>query len=539
MFCPKCGTVLEEGAVFCGNCGSQLDAVDTAVETVADTVVQQPKQTTGGIAGDKIASLLASLQQMDLRKLIILAAALVVVVIAVVVTVNIITPDKYVYTKGTVYISQGEDSVVVIPHGKATTRVDGTLVNSARSLDGTVAVMLVNEDNNYSSDGYALYLVTDTSRLVSDGVHSYWLAASGDAVAYTKERDTNEGTEELWLYTGGNNTRISRAFSVNYRRCAISPDGKTLAFVTVDGDRHTGVVWDGQTHNINRDSWPIAIANGARYVYYVRDDVLFVQRGTSGDNRERLGESVSSLHFNRDYSQVVYAADGRDYLSVRGGRGERLSGRVQRFLMPHGAATQALSFGTVYGISAFADSFYINQDSAVVYLDSKLETNSVARNAEGVTLARDGKTILFLRNRSIYTVNGKNSNAEPTEIVDERVAQFIATADGKAVFFINSNDEIYHQKGKGRPTQVADFFSTRNISGLGYGLFKGNSLFYISDEELYQSSGNRGERVRGIEGRVQSVSAGMFSVTVTAVDGRDTLYYRSTDGSRFELVRQE
>ena len=42
MVCPKCGSTLEEGAVFCGNCGTRIDAPQPEVSNPAGDVIFCP-----------------------------------------------------------------------------------------------------------------------------------------------------------------------------------------------------------------------------------------------------------------------------------------------------------------------------------------------------------------------------------------------------------------------------------------------------------------------------------------------------------------
>ena len=242
----------------------------------------------------------------------------------------------------------------------------------------------------------------------------------------------------------------------------------------------------------------------------------------------------SIKYANVDLSQIVYGTAGRYFISSKGGSRQPLSGSITRFVMPSVVASQQYKRLVICGISSFADTFYLNQDSSVVHISRKYETNNVARGVNNVYLASDGKTLTFLRNRSIYKVNGTNAKANPTEIVVRDAAILFATADGKGVFFVNEFSELYYQKSKGRPSLVSDHLAARG----GIGLFKGNTLFYVSDSELYVSTGGKGKAVSGIDGQVQSVSVGPMYVTVAVHDYGDSLVYISTDGKAFEVVNQ-
>ncbi|MDR3121163.1 MAG: hypothetical protein LBU58_07525, partial [Clostridiales bacterium] len=182
-------------------------------------------------------------------------------------------------------------------------------------------------------------------------------------------------------------------------------------------------------------------------------------------------------------------------------------------------------------VASFADTLYTDGNS-VYYINGKFEAASVVTNVYAPYLAGDGKTLTYMRSDSIYQVDGTNDSAERVELVDGGVFQFVATADGKAVFFVNDDYEVCYQKGRGKPVTVGEDFTAN--PGV-FRLFKGQKLFYVSDDELCSSSGGKGVSVRGIDGDVLSVSGGMYGVTVTTDDGGETLTYYSADGNKFTL----
>ena len=523
--CTTCGAEVPITMKFCAACGMQAEHKEMPETMDAGAVASEVKKKF----------------DFSIKKFIKPTIVVAVVIVAIIAAANIFTPAKYERSKDAVYIAQGDDSVVVVPNGKTRVEIDGYLIDYASiSLDGTIAAALIGEKHgDYSSDGYLLYLITDKPQLIDDGVYSFWLAASGNALAYAKEYESYEGTAELWYYSAGKNTRITSDFN-SYSAFAISPDGKSIAFVTADGDMQTGYVWDGKINELGKDIRPIAISNGAKYIYYDKNGAFFVQRGMNSDNREKLGDTydMHTMYANKDLSQIVYSSGSRAFISNKGGSRESLSGNIRNFLLPSGTAGYYSSNIIMYGISSFGSTFYLNQDDTVVYINSKFETNNVARGTSNAYLASNGKTLTYLRNKSIYSLNGTNANTEAEEIVDKDVMSFVATADGGAVFFVNDMDELYYQKGKSKPVSVSDYFAFRG-DGLGYSLFKGNTLFYISDDELYVSTGGKGKAISGIDGRVRSVRGGYFTVNVTSYEDGDTFYYRSTDGNKFELISQD
>ena len=510
--CQVCGTEVPKSMMFCSSCGNPID--HEAAVAVA------PEKTRAGIS---------------LKKLLIPAIALIVVVAAVIVGLTMFKPSKYEYRKGSLYISSNEDSVIIIPHNKAKVEIDGYLRTGYRSLDGIKAAQLIAEDGD---DWDTLLYITDKIQTISDGVHSVWLASSGNAFAYAAEYNNSDNTAELWLYSDGKSKMLSDEFSVSSYNCTISPDGKSLAYVTFDGEEYTCVVTDGKTVvKLGKDITPVGVADGAKYIYYNKSGTLYVQTGISGDVKEKLGDDANNIYANKDLSQVFYTSNSKSYVSINGGKKQALTGSRSYLVVPSGTAFFSDSNITICGITSFANTFYCNSDNALIYINGKYETSRIAKNVDDAYLATDGKTLTYLSRNSIYKVNGTKSGAVAVEIVTDDVESFIAVDNGSAVYYINEDDEIYYQKGTGSPSLVTSDFSYGGY-GMGYALYAGNTFYYISDDEVFVSSGSRGTRIGGIDGEPYYISASKYAIAISSDDDGDTLSYRSVDGKKFDLMHQ-
>jgi len=528
MFCAYCGSALPDGAGFCLNCGANTaDTAENVENPSREEATSKNKQRT-----------------FNPKKLLAAAIAVVVVVVAIIVVVNIFKPAKYEKIKGAVAIVQDNGTVAVVPNGKSKIEIDGQLREYNLNMDNTIAAITIRENNSSpSTDGYSLYLITDKSQLISDGVYSFWLAASGSAVAYTKNSDSKAHTAELWIYSDGKNTKLSTDF-YSGDGCALSPDGKAAAFVTTDSSgKNTGVIWNGKTTDLGKDIEPFAISNGAKYIYYIRNNYIrnntyYVQKGTNTDTREKLCDNMSNLFANKDFSQIVYSDNSNTYISVNGGGRQTLSGVVNEFVVPDSSAAFNASNTdmVIYGISGFADTYYQNSANTLVYINNKLESSNVARGVSSAFLADNGKTLTYLRSGTIYKKRSNNANAQDEKIVNKDVTSFAATADGNSVFYTTA-DELFYQKGKGKPVTVSNDLSYRNAIP-SISLFKGSTLFFISDDELYYSTGGKGRLAGGVDGSVSSVSANKFAVYARSVDTNSHLEYISTDGNSFKLISQ-
>lgn len=589
--CSGCGADIQEGIKFCGSCGSTVEppvappaqevvpepipapVQEIVPEPVAPVAEQQwqnpaalsppeppaaPQQAAAtfgapapavavpaasGGSGGIFASIAASLKisnpnivKFGLLGVIALVAIIFIVIIA---ALSGGGGGKYSEAKGQIRIMNRRDIgvVTVIPHGKSQIDVEGTLVGSGRSLDGRKGFVLIDEGDG---DGYTLYHITGKLNKVSDGVSQAWFSASGNGLAYITEDsiDWGGGTAELWHFNGGSPRKITNNFML-YGPCVLSPNGKIVAYANLgsDGERINGVVWNGKENELGRDVLPAAVSDGARYIYIIRNqETMFVQRGFNQDKRERLGDANSVLMLNRDLSQAIVRHESRSVISIKGRERQNLSGIVEGFLTPRNAAAFSSGSYIIYGIDSFAHSFYVNSNSDLVRVNGKFETSNVIRNIDDAYLAADGKTVLYLRNDSIFKVNGRKQNAEPNRLVDGNVMMFIATSKGNAVFYIDDEYDVFFKKGNSRPSNIFGEYTSRDfpwgVYGGFYALYKGSTLFLVYEEEIYSSSGSKAQKIRGIED-VTAVSAGMFDVLVTTNDHGDIIYYHSTNGRRF------
>ena len=528
IICKNCGAEVLDNMRFCSSCGTPVD--HTALEeATADEVKPVEKQPLGP---DKY------------KKFIKPLIAVIAVIILVSLVWNIFKPSKYEACKGMVYLFQSGDQVVIKQNGKAKIVVDGILYNKKNSLDGIRAAFLVKEEENSNfDDGYTLYLLDQSLKRVADSVFSFQLSLYGDAVAFTTEVD--KGIGELCLYRKGKISMVHSEFNV-LNDFVISPDGNTVAYSNIDEDGELiGYYYNnGKQKELGKNIIPIAVSNGAKYVYYSKNDKLYVQKGDKSDTRVSLGEMFKICAFNKDYSQAIYASysgnEKRTYITRNGGEKERLSGSIDELLLPYYSSIQYISNGfgdyrIIGGLTSFADTYYID-GSSIYHIDDKFSTTRVTGNASVAHLAADGKTILFKRSDSVQKVDGSKKDAELVKIVEDEVITFFATEDGKAVYYLNADDELYYQKGKGKPVIVSNDMSSNDYYNHNFILFKGKQLYYVSDGELYVSNGNKGTAVKGIDGDILYLYANQYAVVLHTEDNGDYFTYWSEDGKKFELV---
>jgi hypothetical protein len=80
---------------------------------------------------------------------------------------------------------------------------------------------------------------------------------------------------------------------------------------------------------------------------------------------------------------------------------------------------------------------------------------------------------------------------------------------------------------------VSSFISGERRGFYYMSLHNGQTLFYISDDELFSSTGDKGQLVRGIDGRVTGLYAYALTIFIEVTDLGETITYFSEDGRTF------
>lgn len=495
------------------------------------------------------------------KKLAKPVAIVAAIIVAAIVAASLMVSAKYIKAKGTVYIAQSGLNVVIIPWGGLRYEIKGQLQYSTSSLDGTIAAALIGE-GDYARSGHTLYYITDTPKRIASGIGNYSMSASGNAIAYYKNPSGNRNDPrsptakaEFWLYSRGVNRRLTYDFSVsNYRSSAISPDGTAVAYTIYDGGSYKGMIWYGKASEIGRDMFPFAISNNAEYVYYAEDGSFYVQNGTDKRSRELLGkgESIGYVHGNRDLTQIAYSIEAKAYISRDGGGAEPLSGSIRSFAMPSGTVTKPFFHGMIHPVANFSQTFYRNASNSIVFIDGDYESGIVAKDVVGtIFLSSDGRTLTYIKDNSIYRVSAHNGYAVVEQTVRDKTLAFVATADGKSVYYVDDRNSLWHQNGGGKAALITTKYPTMVDDGDSLnGLFDGHVLYYVIDGVLYSATGGKGEPVygmygktggkgqpvHGISGEFLDVVADYYSVTATAAENGRTVTYRSSDGKDFTVM---
>ena len=543
--CPKCGAELTEGAQFCIFCG-------TAVTQGA----QRPKQNkgyfgkTGKYSGRKIA----------------IAVICAAVIIGGLFGIRALkggrdTPfgflrslffgneDNYLYMTDSLILAEPYDNEISYLYNKNMDRIEVPIyANVYTSTDGSKAI-LFGEKLYYYADGELSYIdYTDYSGTIS---------CDGSAVLYHiyyDRNDYNNYNSDLYLYRDGESMLICENERIG--NAVLSPNGSFVVFSVVDDDWDVvnTFLWHNEAVEERDDlEGTIHISNDGKLAYAGDSDyeshnlyaVIKGERRLIGQYSmaiDNMSDYYNYCYFNYNDTELLYHYRDATYLSVNGEEGVQISPKYCVPLLPYNAQTRKFYADMAdinVGVRHFAGTFFTssmdNDQSRVLYLDKDLNMRTVVSGVSSCALANDGKTILYLRDGSIYRVDGTKENAEAKELVAGGVQFFEPTADGKAVYYVNNYDELYYVTAKGDSTYLHDIDTEGWYTWMGQRhLYDYDKLVFNYGNELYMADGTEVTTIHGPDISVDYVECGPFDISVSGDDySGDWCSYFSYDGVNF------
>lgn len=464
-------------------------------------------------------------------KLVGLGIAAVIVLALIISIIGALIPDKF-ETSGKNYIDieQNDDGeYVLIFSGKKPVTLDSDISEKIESqyditsdYENKYAFVLVeseeesDDEEEESSMSSELYAITSKgAEVVAEDVESYMLSAFSETLLYV----TYDGD----LYVG----KISKPdkaekidSDVSYIN-AISPDGSAFAYTCFNEDdeepkAEVFISDNGKKGEKfgKKDSTVIALSDGAKYVYYQKNN----DEGKSSlyvNDTKLCGEEDTLTYdfcFNRDGSQFIYSVtdkNDRTKTYIVNKAKEKVSvaeGEFNSLLVPAGSSGVA-GMIPAYNVSSLAkcaasigDNYYFLKN-----VKGDAEKLSELKNADTVKMLDDGETVIFIKNGSLRSCDITKPSKAATEYESEDdVVGFTCTSDGEDIFVLDENDTLYYVKSKSKMKKVAEDVSRARA-------VKGGKVYFINeDDELYygKKSGSAKKVIDDVSGLYYYEDAG-------------------------------
>ena len=417
----------------------------------------------------------------------------------------------------------------------------GFYMNADRS-----AVMLMIDSEIWLYDGKEIRKVRELTNLGTDENDNSYIVGFG---SYGRDIFYVDNGS-LFLYRDGQATRVSNSGALKDEDkskygCVTSPDGKYVAYcVPEDDGSFRGYVWDGNgNYEIGKNDLPLAISNGGKYLFYL--DIsnktgkksLVVRKGINGTEEQSLGSSENDIncYFNSSGTEVLFRTEDKYYLSFNGESSQKIfNGTEVQLVLPYGVkavlnGNSGLSASV--GVSSFKD-FCIMESDILYRIDSKGTVSRIAKHVTRAYAASDKKTIIYSDDsHNLYRINAAKTGAAAEMIVNGDCYDFVPTADGKTVFFLNKKEKgaLMCRKNGKNIIELAE----QPSSSLGYDvLLNGSTIAFIQEDEFYLTNGEKTNSISGLDQKILEYSAGSGYILL---DGEKEILY-SADGVKFIVV---
>ncbi len=324
MVCPKCGSTLEEGAVFCGNCGTRIDAPQPEVSNPAGDVIFCPNcgkrlstddvfcdecgcNLAGGGAGG-IKGFFSSLKTSKLRFLIPACVAGVLVIGGgIFVASNFTggdsdTPTKLVYFKDDtmmlVDLKKRKPQPIEITDSFSRNRTfTGTVHGKYISKDGKYVVYREDYDGDTCDLFIAKISKLKDAKRIDTNVSSFILL-DNNTVLYKKKN-------ALYYYDG----KESKRFAKDVQSYRLDESQKNLYWSEADRGETTYYYQDlaqkKDAVKLEDDVDSFYAEKDLKNFYGLKGDKLY--RIDKSGNRERIATDIESImSFNQETGMFLY-----------------------------------------------------------------------------------------------------------------------------------------------------------------------------------------------------------------------------------------
>jgi hypothetical protein len=523
-------------------------AAPPAAAPTANTAAKPSLNTAA--AKEKFNNFKAKFNGLNYRKILKFGIPAVVLLVGAIVTLVILFGGGPYAKSRDLLIFTGEDNIVIVYNNGKTAEVNGDLLSYEISMCGRRGVMLVQDGDKEE----LLYISgRGQPRLIARDVDAYVMSATGRGVVYwTNWCGTTWGsdaTAELHVFNGRKSSRIENDvyFTGRASNAVISPNGKVVFYVgdiamNTDGESQliTFISRNGKAgERFESGVTPVAISDGARHIYYVRNEntSLRVRRGTSGNSNLLSNSSSATLLLNDNLSQAVVNCDGRAFISIRGGERESFHGDgAYGFLAPENTQYHEAGRTVVYGFRDFRGKLF-GSNTGIFMLTRQIGSERmISSDFDEIQMSQCGKHLFYIRNRHLRTRSATSPNSEGYRIARD-VISFVITPNAKQVYFVDTNYELNRARvGVDSPTQrVAEPVDARSID-----ISRRGTVFFRErndrDNVLYFTNNTTRNRVGDEIERFWVSGSGNNAFYLVETSSNYYDLYRSNGNGRFRVI---
>ncbi len=465
------------------------------------------------------------------RSFFLRLAFLVAVAAVLVVSAYIYHNRPAVYTEQTSSVNflyqAAEDRTVILVNGTERGAVSGTVSEKLFSGRGDACAAVI---------GNTLYIIKGKNVMpIAEAVLDFTLSADGDALAYRTApanlyyRETGKKDEPSLI--------SKECYSSAY---CLSASGRELAYTARD---EAGVSrlriesYSGSRPYIENVAGfsPVAVSDKCRYIYYTdQNGALFIFESKTASKIKCADKpDLTSLIFNRDFTEVLFTENGGTVFYAEGERQQIVGAAATQYLqlLPNRrVASRTLQGGMQYMLSSFYKNYFYHASGTakqLTYLDQKGNLQEISFVDDVSTVTVTDKGVYFLLTNVVSEENthcvlwhAPKGKVEP-ERVDWGVSRYCTNIDGSRVMYTGYEDALYIYRAETGSARLCDSIIAKSLAVTTDDLF----CFY-REEGVLTVSDNGGE-LRDLATDVVGFAVdthALYYFTAPLEDGTFTVY---------------
>ena len=540
MFCNQCGSPLEEGTLFCANCGAKQDVAEAPATTPVAT-----EQTAVPVAAEPVVSEEAAQpkKKFDLmanKKLLMFGGAGIVVVLLVVLLFMLIGGgssvkyDKYADVMVSYFNSRGE-GYLFNTNGEIT-ELDSTVYDGYGSADQSAAVFSIRED------GVQVLYYADAEmdpKFVEEDVYEYYISYDGSHIAYIQDMNAEWTGGDLYLYSVEDDKAVKIDSDVYPYEIVMSPNGEYIAYwKNYEGYSDNDLVlgsYSKDSEKIDKDgSYPVGITNDGKLYYITDNGKLYYHIGKEAV--KIASDMDGTCYFNNDLTELLYTKSGKTYyFTPKMKEALKISGDyTYDILAPENMIYEYYGEAYVLGRESLKNSVWETYDGLMWFNENGKEMSKITSYYGDCQISEDGETLIFTRDGVLFKVDDFTGKSKPEALYnDDYIDGIVANGDLSKIYVV-IDDELYYVKNAKKSERI-----TNDLEDGTYSVVYSDSLgkvVFIEDETLcYADTSEKSKKE--IEEEVYDVESS-YGVVIYTIYDEDTFsytYYLLTGDKSVEL----
>ncbi len=442
----------------------------------------------------------------------ICAIALVALIVLIVICSVAFKKAPYTLTKDEYKVVNDEESFHLLRNGKVVkAKLDGESATiRSRSLDGSAIILETTDEDGFC----ALYAIVKGKAheiKVDDSPRSLKLAAEGKNFAFTdKDGDLYTGT-----VSNGKVTKVKAKDEVS--SFILSPNGKVICYEVTDDDEIVLYMHKGSKETkIGKNLGAILVDDNGKYIYCADEDGNLLSYNARAKKTKVSKElSTSYVMTNLEHTEVIYEADGKSYVSVKGKEGKKLPSGFAGVAYPDAGAVKADGNAITYPVKTFKGQ-YVAKSDKIGILKNNWEFKEIADDVVNAAISENGKIIYFLnKDGELHLIKGKKATKKA---IAEDIVGLEMLRNGKGCYVLNEDEELHYVSGKSykKKTIVEDVDDWTSVT-------KDGIIFVTSDDEIYPVKGASKKKSLGETEEIDVTSYVTYS------------QLKETDGDTYDL----